>query len=131
MYVCFVYWGGYKGVYRFSGGRYYAKCHNKPLGSFDTAVEAAVAYARYVELGEEGMAEAAAEAAAAARGLVTEAGGVKLHLSRINPTGYKVSMPPALSCSRLLICVLLHRIETVHGQCKSWSAFRQWFARRR
>mgnify|MGYP000874477695 FL=1 len=53
------------------------------LGCFTTAVEAAVAYARHIA--RDG--EAAREADAA--GMVTEAEGLRLHLSRNSSTGYR------------------------------------------
>ena len=82
---------GYCGVYS-AGERYKAqqtrggKLHH--LGTFDTAVEAAVAYAKHViaiggaepEMEDEDNAEAE---------VVEEAGGFKLHLSRKNSTGYR------------------------------------------
>ena len=50
---------GYKGVFNQASGRFIATRKHKYLGAFDTAVEAAVAYARAV-----GQAEAAGTAAA-------------------------------------------------------------------
>ncbi|EOD17984.1 hypothetical protein EMIHUDRAFT_195991 [Emiliania huxleyi CCMP1516] len=76
---------GYRGVWRQASGRFQAKCsvdgREVGLGTFDTAVEAAVAYAR-----------AAGEYQPPAQPpptVATEAEGLRLHLSSSNSTGYK------------------------------------------
>ena len=80
---------GYKGVWEQHPGTFVAR-HSVDgrtcrLGTFGMAVEAAVAYAKAV-----GEAEAAGTAAvSAAAPLVTEAEGLRLHLSSSNATGYE------------------------------------------
>ena len=109
---------GYKGVCYNPG-----KCPNKPyrvagpqpeqrsLGYYETAVTAAVAYAKYVVLTpedyqnnkKEKMEKAlhAAEAALVERGVVKEHNGLDLHLSTKNATGYKgVSYKPTAHPSK-------------------------------
>ena len=69
---------GYTGVRKAPSGRYEAahrvNGRKVQLGSFDTAVEAAVAFAR---------------AAGQAPAVVTEADGLRLHVSSVNSTGYR------------------------------------------
>ena len=74
---------GYRGVaWDPSIRRYRAQCKvsgaSVTLGWFDTAVEGAAAYARVV-----------GQAPELPEGLAEEAEGLRLHLSRTNPTGYK------------------------------------------
>ena len=104
---------GYMGVHKKASGRFQAEHmvdgRRCTLGTFDTAVGAAVAYARAVgqaeaagaagawrgpppwirrrAVSEEG-AEAMEVEPAAAETVVEEAGGVRLHLSSRNATGY-------------------------------------------
>ena len=89
---------GYKYVYRAGRGkRFVLRLSERPyvvLGYFDTAVEAAVAYARYVESG--GMEVDAEDVKVDDDGVdcggedvVEEAEGLRLHLSSNNGTGYK------------------------------------------
>ena len=89
---------GYKYVYRAGQGkRFVLRLSERPhvvLGYFDTAVEAAVAYARYVESG--GMEVDAEDVKVDDDGVdgggedvVEEAEGLRLHLSSNNGTGYK------------------------------------------
>jgi len=109
---------GYKGVCYNPG-----KCPNKPyrvagpqpeqrsLGYFETAVAAAIAYAKYVDLTPEDFqtnkkekmekALQAAEASLVERGVIQEHNGIKLHLSTKNVTGYKgVSYKPTAHPSK-------------------------------
>ena len=90
---------GYKGVALEPCGRFRAQGRldgtNKYIGTFDTAVAAAVAYARFVQPAE---AAAAAEEGTDENGVdedggggeerVTEAEGMTLCMSSSNPTGY-------------------------------------------
>ena len=77
---------GYRGVKTTTSGKFEARYGNKSehLGTFDTAVEAAVAYARYAATGElppQPPPQVEVE--------VTEVDGLQLHLSAANPTGYR------------------------------------------
>ena len=88
---------GYKGVYQQSSGRYSAKWWDvpaqkyRPLGSFDTAVEAAVAFRRAVGPpgGGGGGDDDDDDDDADEPQVVEEAEGVKLHLAPGSKTGYK------------------------------------------
>ena len=95
---------GYLGVGKVSSGRFSAQ-HQRDgkktcLGTFDTAVEAAVAYAKHVkslgatlEEDEEEVemieAEKVGMETSSTNGEVAEAAGLRLHLSEKNPTGYR------------------------------------------
>ena len=88
---------GYKGVGKLPGGKFYARYvdgdrKNVSLGTYDTAVEAAVAYAKH-------MAEVAVTVPVVA--VAKEAAGYKLFLSSKTETGYVgVSKLPTRSAGR-------------------------------
>jgi len=85
---------GYKGVC-LQKGRFRASCTRDGrslfLGYFDSAVEAAVAYALAVgeAAAEEGDEEEGGEGEQESEGPVTEAEGLRLHLSSRSSSGYK------------------------------------------
>ena len=86
---------GYKGVVKRVSGRFEAQRkvggRAVSLGTFDSAVEAAVAYARAVAAAAPVLMDSDNEAAAALLrvGVVAEAEGLRLHLSSNNSTGYR------------------------------------------
>ncbi|EOD40904.1 hypothetical protein EMIHUDRAFT_454128 [Emiliania huxleyi CCMP1516] len=86
LHLCPTSQSGYKGVWNTGKKnlRYEAAAGSHRLGRFETAVDAAVCYAKYTASG----AEAASKWAAPAAGLVTEAEGLRLHLAAGTATGY-------------------------------------------
>ena len=89
---------GYKGVYPLPSGRFEARLwiagSAAHIGTYDTVVEAAVAYAQYVLRTDHDQEDKQDEGDSAREGtLVTQSEGLMLHTSERSSTGYKGVYP--------------------------------------